>query len=291
MKSSRRAFTLIELLVVIAIIAMLISILLPSLKQARETARAVLSMANLKQQGTALFGYQETNKGYWPGDHYEGPKGSWISWVPRIREFLGGGDKAAEVFYCPSTPRDFKWVYRAGTTDMPPGCLDLGYTDLREDGFLYPPFASVKRYFGYGYNGGGANWQIGGSANEQPLGLGQHVKTRAGAVPPRWLWEAKNSDIIFPNRMVAIGDSTADGTWDSSLYPEDPPTTLTGLPLNFLGARHAGKANVLQADFSVRVRNPRDLMITEPGITTDQKRARIEEWNKQGKAFNVSAGY
>lgn len=62
----QKAFTLIELLVVIAIIALLISILLPSLSRARELSKRTVCSANLRGLGQAMFIYAQDDPGVFP---------------------------------------------------------------------------------------------------------------------------------------------------------------------------------------------------------------------------------
>ncbi len=72
----RRGFTLIELLVVVAIMALLISILLPSLGRARQVARKTYCMANLREIGKGLFYYAQDHNDFFPvihGTDYEHP--------------------------------------------------------------------------------------------------------------------------------------------------------------------------------------------------------------------------
>ncbi|HSI33567.1 MAG: type II secretion system protein [Phycisphaerae bacterium] len=108
-----RAFTLVELLVVIGIIALLISILLPSLSKARRQALDAKCKSNMRSIGQSYLMYANDNKGKLPQHVQTG--GSWLWDVPtQTRDALvtNGGNRG--VFYCPVYPEqdvDGLWDY------------------------------------------------------------------------------------------------------------------------------------------------------------------------------------
>jgi len=81
----RRAFTLVELLVVIGIIAVLISLLLPSLNRARENAKQVQCLSNMRQLGLAFTMYNGAYSGYFPRPSAGTQREDWIHWEPTRR--------------------------------------------------------------------------------------------------------------------------------------------------------------------------------------------------------------
>ncbi len=92
--SKSRSFTLIELLVVIAIIAILASMLLPALQQARMKAQNATCQSNMKQMGTASFMYLQDNNDIFTTSGVSSGK----YWGDHLRDYCGN---ALGVFRCP----------------------------------------------------------------------------------------------------------------------------------------------------------------------------------------------
>ena len=114
----RKGFTLVELLVVIGIIAILISILLPTLGAARRQARLTQCLSNLRQLGQFAHLYAHENKGHFP---YRSKAAPWPAQAMSQNTFIAPNsegdmrplwykyfpnasiDKPLKVFFCPSS--------------------------------------------------------------------------------------------------------------------------------------------------------------------------------------------
>lgn len=151
MKNQRQAFTLVELLVVIGIIALLIAMLLPALNRARQQARSVVCLSQLRQLGVGIQLYAHAWKGVVPWDRCvvkeaEGGNGDSVYWSDILQgaDLAGAGAANLEravvpnprVFFCPRN-QEFDpanpGVYGVTHDSRNPGMRDLRWGAAAKD--------------------------------------------------------------------------------------------------------------------------------------------------------------
>lgn len=109
-RKNRMGFTIVELLVVIAVIIILIAVLLPGLRQAKETAKRITCLSNVKQIGLGMIEYSQDYNGYFPMPIYSSNYPSTLKDMAfMIEDYVKG-----KVFFCPSVSpqKIWEWSYK-----------------------------------------------------------------------------------------------------------------------------------------------------------------------------------
>jgi prepilin-type processing-associated H-X9-DG protein len=263
----------VELLVVIAIIALLLAILLPSLKAAREAARATVCLSQVRQINIGSQNYALDNRGFfrasrvWTFGSYTDVARMYYAWPGEYRANMDGATEA--VFNCPSAPVEFWWTQTmdaanifariAPSAEYQPA--RFGYDELEvpisATGIRKPRPDVSQVGLTYGYNDAGVDakvWDYGYmDGGRRNFGLGWSVNGHVSG------WDGVNiASIVDPADMIAFGDAASDGDCDASLG------AWTEARWSIPARRHSGRSNIAFVDGHAVGERSEELLVQIP---------------------------
>ena len=225
----RRGFTLVELLVVIAIIALLMSILMPTLAKVKNLAKAAVCMSNLGQLGNSAQMYCNDNDGYFNtgnADTVAGRREHITHWASAWEPYYLEGDLRS----CPTTPKS--------------------KSERDEHG---NPTTHRRPFVGWGIRGGD-QWTKAGHYGS--YGINGYVLSRPPTPGNTRSHYWKRNDAKGAGYVPVLGDSSWIDGWPS---PEDEPPEYEDQHYLFCSGmgrwcinRHYGGVNWVFLDNAVR---------------------------------------
>ena len=269
LKRKTSSFTLIELLVVIAIIAILAGMLLPALSRARESAKSIICVGNMKQIGMYCQNYRDRMNGKFPQYNYynwpicfmitEGAL-SGPSIDPRYEKIkdIFGVMKKKGIAWCPSG--EVRWAAQDTGTPVSPESVTS-------------PFDRISKYTVYTHyaqlapngTGGVCNFPINGVANNAN-GYFNSAKENQIKTPSAQAWMAES----------AYGVQTGLTPLQTGYHRLGFTYTLTPSSGGTWGTRHGTSTSLLYCDGHVGSKNIQNLLAWgTPGTSEDCKIGRI----------------
>jgi len=220
----RHGFTLIEMLLVVAVIALLISILLPTLSRAKENANVAICMTRLNQIGNAAHTYTISNQNYFASAfNWTQHVTCWHDWHQKERvtdgllfPYLG---KNYAIYLCPT----FMNTYRNG---------DRPYSACGDTGQAIVPVYSYSMNASMGWQGwAGFTWKT----------------PRVIRNPSRMLFYSEESTWAVPGYSAVSINNGAIGVGPDGIATYHLPES---------GNLDTGRGNVLFLDLHVDLRHP-----------------------------------